>query len=56
MEKMYNIKEVAKLLNVSRNTVYKYIEKGLLKKWHPYGFNPKISQTNLDNFLKHNKG
>lgn len=50
MEKLYTLPEVAKILKVSRKTIYRYINSGKLKaakigQW-------RIKQNDLDKLLK----
>ncbi len=52
MEKLFTLKETAKILRVSERTIMRYLKSGKLKaskvgKW-------RIKQSDLDKFLKEN--
>lgn len=50
MDDLYTPKEVAEILKVSRNTVYRYISSGKLKACY-VGRSRRISKEELNRFL-----
>lgn len=53
MNEFLTIKEICKLLKISRTTVYRYFKLGL--KFHKIGGSVRIKREDLDKFIKGNK-
>ena len=51
MERMYKAPEVAKILNVTRQSIYRWIREGKLQAVE-IGDSLRIRQSDLDNFIK----
>lgn len=55
MKELYKVQEVADILGIQRNTLYKWIREGKIAATR-YGYKTiRISQSQLDDFLKNKK-
>ncbi len=54
-ENIYTVKEVAEILKVSERQVWRYIESGKLKKISLSPKTIRVSEKDLQDFIKENK-
>lgn len=54
MQKLYTVKEIAELLQMHEQTIYRLISKGELESIN-IGANKRVSQEQLDKFLNQDK-
>lgn len=52
MTKIYSVKEVAEIFNVSIQTIYEWINKGLMKREEVFGKRRRISEEEVERIKK----